>query len=96
MRNDADDDASLLDQATRDVVTATTSDSAQTALRIMVDEHVEHVPVIDTDRILVGICTRTDLLKVRRRQLELERRQAGIATRLRATRRKRARKDTAT
>lgn len=96
MRNDADDDASLLDQATRDVVTATTSDSAQTALRIMVDEHVEHVPVIDTDRILVGICTRTDLLKVRRRQLELERRQAGIATRLRATRRKRPRKDTAT
>ena len=73
---------------------ATTSDSRRPS--IMVDEHVEHVPVIDTDRILVGICTRTDLLKVRRRQLELERRQAGIATRLRATRRKRPRKDTAT
>jgi len=34
--------------------------------------------VMDGDRI-VGICTRTDLLKVRRRQYELERPQDGLA-----------------
>jgi CBS-domain-containing membrane protein len=64
-------------------VTVGPADTAQTALRIMVDEQVEHVPVVavDGDR-LVGICTRTDLLKVRRRQLDLERPQAGLAYRL--------------
>jgi CBS domain-containing protein len=44
----------------------------------MVDEHVEHVPVVDGDGRLLGICTRTDLLKVRRGQLALERVQAGV------------------
>ena len=55
------------------VVTARPADSAHEALRLMVDEHVEHVPIVD-DGVLVGICTRTDLLKVRRNQLDLERR----------------------
>jgi len=55
-------------------------ESAQTALRIMLDEAIEHVPVVDRG-VLVGICTRTDLLKVRRRQFELERPQAGLAAR---------------
>ncbi len=72
---DADDSAPLIDHTTRDVVTARPGDSAHDALRLMVDEHVEHVPVVDDDR-LVGICTRTDLLKVRRSQLDLERRPA--------------------
>jgi H+/Cl- antiporter ClcA/CBS domain-containing protein len=81
LRDDSDDDQLLLDHATSEVVTVRRSDTAQTALRIMVDEHVEHVPVVEPDRTLVGICTRTDLLKVRRRQLELERRQHGFATR---------------
>jgi signal-transduction protein with cAMP-binding, CBS, and nucleotidyltransferase domain len=40
----------------------------------MLDESIDHVPVVADGRV-VGICTRTDLLKVRRRQLELERRQ---------------------
>ncbi len=81
LRDDCDDDQPLLEHAASQVVTVAPTDTAQTALRIMVDEHVEHVPVVDTDRRLVGICTRTDLLKVRRRQLELERRQAGLASR---------------
>ena len=45
----------------------------------MVDEHVEHVPVVDDEGRAIGICTRTDLLKVRRRQLDLEQVQAGLA-----------------
>lgn len=85
LRDESDDDQPLLGHAATQVLTVAEADTAQRALRIMVDEHVEHVPVVDHDRHLVGICTRTDLLKVRRRQLELERPQAGVATRLAAT-----------
>lgn len=70
---DVDDVAPIIEHATRDVVTVRPGDSAHEALRVMVDEHVEHVPVVEDGR-LVGICTRTDLLEVRRSQLDLERR----------------------
>ncbi|MBI5089651.1 MAG: chloride channel protein, partial [Actinobacteria bacterium] len=72
--SDAADDATAVDLASRDVVVVAPSDRAQRALRLMLDESVEHLPVIADDR-LIGICTRSDLLKVRRRQLDLERRQ---------------------
>jgi H+/Cl- antiporter ClcA/CBS domain-containing protein len=97
LRDDCDDEQPLIDHAASQVVTVAPTDTAQTALRIMVDEHVEHVPVVAADRRLVGICTRTDLLKVRRRQLELERRQDGLASRLNGSaRRFRPRKETST
>jgi CIC family chloride channel protein len=82
LRDNSDDDQPVMDHASSQVLTVEADHTAQTALRIMVDEHVEHVPVIDNTHRLVGICTRTDLLKVRRRQLDLERRQGGLATRL--------------
>ena len=85
LRNSSPDDDLLVDHTTRQVVTVHEGDTAQRALRVMVDEHVEHVPVVDDDGRLVGICTRTDLLKVRRRQLDLEQVQAG-ATPLRRIR----------
>lgn len=85
LRTEAADDDPLLIEPQRQVVTVGPRDTAQTALRLMVDEQIEHVPVIDGNR-LVGIVTRTDLLKVRRRQLDAEKRQDGLATRL-ATRR---------
>jgi H+/Cl- antiporter ClcA len=67
-------DADLLcDHAPREVVTVRPDDSAQSVLRVMLDEQVEHVPVVGPGGDLVGICTRTDLLKVRRRQFDLER-----------------------
>jgi len=87
LRDDRPDDQRLVDSTGTEVVTVQPSDSAQTVLRIMLDEHVEHVPVVDDDRRLVGICTRTDLFKVRRRSSELERRQAGLRTALRSRRR---------
>jgi CIC family chloride channel protein len=87
LRDDCPDDHQLVDHATRDVVTVRPGDPTQTALRVMIDEHVEHVPVVDGNQRLVGICTRTDLLKVRRRQLDLERVQAGVARRRRNGRR---------
>ncbi|HET7490050.1 MAG TPA: chloride channel protein [Acidimicrobiales bacterium] len=73
-----DDDDAVSDHAAADVVTVRPTDTAQAVLRVMVDERVEHVPVVDGGRRLVGICTRTDLLKVRRRQFDLERVQVGL------------------
>lgn len=72
---DADDSAAIVDHATRQVVTVRPDEPASEVLRVMVDERVEHVPVVDGDTV-VGICTRTDLLEVRRGQLDLERRPA--------------------
>lgn len=80
LRDDCDDDASLLDHASRDVVTVRSGDGAQQVLQVMLDEEVEHVPVVDGGE-LVGICTRTDLLKVRRDQLVLERTQHRVRRR---------------
>jgi CIC family chloride channel protein len=72
--------ASILDHASPDVVCVEPDDVVLTALNVMIDESVEHVPVLD-DGGLVGICTRTDLLKVRRDQRELERPQTGFLRR---------------
>jgi CBS domain-containing protein len=72
--NDAPDDEPVSAHASRDVVVVAPTDRAQSALRLMLDESVDHLPVV-TDGRVVGICTRSDLLKVRRRQLDLERRQ---------------------
>jgi CBS domain-containing protein len=69
---DLDDAAPLLDHASRDVVTVGPDDVAITALQRIVEEGIEHLPVQDGDR-LVGICTRTDLLRVRAPQFASER-----------------------
>lgn len=66
------DDAPILPEATRMVVTVLPSDSAQTALQVMIDEQIDHVPVVDEDGDLVGIFTRADLVKVRQIHSELE------------------------
>ena len=86
LRDSCEDVEALLDHATTQVVTVGPDEPAQHALRVMVDEHVEHVPVVDDRNRLIGICTRTDLLKVRRRQFDLERLQGGIARRPRLVR----------
>jgi CBS domain-containing protein len=64
-------EAPLLELASTDVVTVHPSATATAVLRVMLDERVEHVPVI-ADGILVGICTRSDLLDVRRAELALD------------------------
>jgi CBS-domain-containing membrane protein len=51
--------------------------SAADALTAMLDEEVEHLPVLDADLRLAGICTRTDILQARRRQLRAERPEPG-------------------
>jgi CBS domain-containing protein len=62
--------------ATRDVVVVGADESVYAALSRMVEEGVEHLPVVDGDRV-VGICTRADLLQVRLRELDQERVERG-------------------
>jgi len=75
----ADPDGPVLDHA-REVVAVAPDDPALAALRVMVDEGVEHVPVMDGHR-LVGICTRTDLLAVRQAEWDHELPQDGLKRR---------------
>jgi len=62
--------------ASRDLVAVAPEDTLFTALHRMLDEEVEHLPVLAAGR-LVGICTRTDVLRARARQRELELAQPG-------------------
>ena len=48
------------------------------------EEEIERLPVVAGDR-LVGICTRTDILRARRRQFEHERAQKGWRPRFRSS-----------
>jgi chloride channel protein, CIC family len=84
---DADPDTPLSAIASTDVVTLTPDDTLVTALERIVDEEVEHLPVIDDDRRIVGMCTRTDILRARSRHLTAEQSQQGWHA---AWRRKRA------
>jgi CBS-domain-containing membrane protein len=43
----------------------------------MLQEQADHVLVVDGEDQLVGICTRTDLLRIREHQLAAEQRQDG-------------------
>src|SRR5262249_29647004 len=63
--------------ASRDVVTVGPDDPVLAVLRRILEEGVEHVPVAGPDGRLAGICTRTDVLRARRRQFDLEQPQPG-------------------
>lgn len=78
LRDAADDDDPVLAHASTDVVTVGPDGGANEVLHVMLDEAVEHVPVVEGG-VLVGICTRTDLLKIRHGQRTLERRQGGAS-----------------
>jgi CBS domain-containing protein len=69
--------------ASRDVVAVQPDDMVFHALQLLLEEEVEHLPVIapalaaEGAGRLVGICTRTDVLRARRWQLDSERREPG-------------------
>ncbi len=65
-----------------DVVGVAATDTVLTALQRMLDESVDHLPVLDDDR-LVGICTRTDVLRSRQRALAADHPEPGWLSRLR-------------
>ena len=73
----AADTEPLLEHASTDLVTVGPGDLAVEGLHRMIEESVDHIPVVDEDDVLVGICTRTDLMSVRARQLEQEHHQPG-------------------
>jgi CIC family chloride channel protein len=81
---DWSDDSPVGDVAELDVVSVTPSDTAGDALDRILQEHVEHLPVIDDHR-LVGICTRTDIMRARRTQWEHEQTEPSWRTRRRGT-----------
>jgi len=56
--------APVLDLASTDIVTIDPDAPVRAALGLMVTEDVEHLPVVRDDR-LVGMCTRTDVLRAR-------------------------------
>lgn len=80
LRESSPDGEALLDHSSRDVVSVRPDDLAVTALQRMLEESIEHVPVLDGDR-LMGICTRTDLMRIRERQFAQERDEDGWGAR---------------
>ena len=60
--------------ASPDVVTATPDEVAYVALERMLSGGFNHLPVVEGDR-LVGMVTRTNLVRARLREVEMERRQ---------------------
>jgi CIC family chloride channel protein len=76
LRRSAEDAEPVTAVASQDVVCVAPEDTVFRALQRMLEEEVEHLPVVAAGR-LAGICTRTDVLRARRRQLESERREPG-------------------
>ena len=83
LRRPAEDGEPVTAVASRDVVAVKPDDMLFHALRLLLEEEVDHLPVIaaalDAEKAgrLVGICTRTDVLRARRSQLDSERREPG-------------------
>jgi CIC family chloride channel protein len=76
MRRPTEDAEPVTAVASRDVVSVVPGDTVFRALQLMLEEEIEHLPVLMAGK-LAGICTRTDVLRARRRQLESERREPG-------------------
>jgi CBS domain-containing protein len=74
---DAAPGVSVADLANPDVVAVSADDTLLTALERMVDEEVEHLPVLDEDHHVVGMCTRTDILRARNNSRAAEQSQTG-------------------
>jgi CBS domain-containing protein len=73
---EAKDADPVLTIASRDVVTVAPNDSMLTALQRILGEQVDHLPVVSDGRV-VGMCTRTDVLRARGSTFEHEHFQGG-------------------
>ncbi len=79
LRDGTDRSAPVTTVAAGDPVTIAPDELLQAALERMMEQRVEHLPVITDDGRLVGICTRTDLLRAQAGVIEAERPQDGWA-----------------
>ena len=70
------DDAPLSEVASTDVVTIDPDASLFDAFHLMENEGISHLPVVEND-VVVGICTRADLLRARGQDVALERTELG-------------------
>lgn len=77
LREDASADMVVQPTDQRDVIAVSPRDTVLVALQRMLDENVDHLPVLDDHGSLVGICTRTDILRARHRHLAREQREPG-------------------
>jgi H+/Cl- antiporter ClcA len=77
LRREAEETEPVAAVASRDLVTVDPEDTVLAALERMLQEEVDHLPVVGEGGRLLGICTRTDVFKARRRQWEHEKRQPG-------------------
>ena len=68
-----------------DLVSVTPDDTAMVVLQRIIDEAVDHVPVVVDGRV-VGICTRTDLLRARHAAAAADETQKGWLARRRRRR----------
>ena len=82
---DWDDNSPVSAVAASDVVTVRPTDTVSDALERMIEEQVDHLPVISDGR-LVGICTRTDIMRARRTQFAHEHTEPGWFSRRRRSR----------
>jgi CBS domain-containing protein len=82
VRNGLADDAGPDEVVEPEVVTVAPEDTVAAALQRMLEENVDHLPVVEDGRV-VGMCTRADVLHTRRDQIEHERAQHGWLERLR-------------
>jgi chloride channel protein, CIC family len=72
-----------LEVASTDVVTVGPDSSVRDALGVILTEEVEHIPVVDSRHTLIGICTRTDVLRAQAPQFHHEQRDGGWKRRTR-------------
>jgi CBS domain-containing protein len=69
--------------ARKDDVTVTRDATVADASRLMIAEGVDHLPVVDAAGLLVGMCTRTDILKAAGTVLAAETSEEGWLSRYR-------------
>jgi CIC family chloride channel protein len=82
--SDVPEDAPVEKIASETVVTVAPEANLSTVLEQLMEEGVDHVPVVDGDGRLAGICTRTDILRGRRERIALDRQEPGWRRRTRA------------
>lgn len=70
---------------TGDLVTVAAGATVAEALQLMLDEDVDHLPILDPNRHVIGICTRTDVLAAHDRHFLLDQRQQGWMERITAS-----------
>jgi CBS domain-containing protein len=86
LRYEGDEAAPVMNLASSDVVCVRPSATLREAMQLIVEEGVDHLPVVDGGELL-GICTRTDIIRTRRREFEHDRIQPGWSAGLRRRRR---------